>query len=432
IPADTWSIAVGHTLTVDVLSVSGNPFAGLSLTYDVAVLHVNQVGGSDANPGTQALPFLTIQAAIAGAVALGLIPAEVHVAAGTYNVDSGASTHIQLSNGRSLMGGYATDWSGRDPDMNVTTIRDLATTPGTATDPNRAIEADSTIQATTVVDGFAIMGGGGVYSSAVFANQGSPTLSDNVIDGGTGGTDSYGIFAAGVSGTPIEPAIIGNTIDGGSGGTNSYGIFDTFSESLIYNNVIDGGTGVTNSYGIYITRSEAKVRNNTIDGGSGGSESNGIVHDGTGGISESVAENNMVFTTGGTSRYCLVEFEATNSDFKSVKNNDLWDCPTAFYRDQGTTNVQDLDTTSISTGLGTNTLEFFGNISEPPMFVGGGDFHLTGSSPINTREGGLDQSGLAKGAFSTDKDNVLRTTPPAGAPTNAGAAGWSMGAYERD
>ena len=47
---------------------------------------------------------------------------------------------------------------------------------------------------------------------------------------------------------------------------------------------------------------------------------------------------------------------------------------------------------------------------------------------VDVREGGLNLSGL----FTADRDNITRTPTLSCGPVNAGATGWSIGAYERD
>lgn len=79
--------------------------------------------------------------------------------------------------------------------------------------------------------------------------------------------------------------------------------------------------------------------------------------------------------------------------------------------------------------VGTSTLASLGNISADPLFVNlaGGDWHLQAGSPLNVREGG--QNLIAD--VSDDKDGVTRTGGLTSA-TNTNAAGFSMGAYEKD
>ena len=81
-----------------------------------------------------------------------------------------------------------------------------------------------------------------------------------------------------------------------------------------------------------------------------------------------------------------------------------------------------------------------GNHSDVPIFVningndgnittiGDNDWRLTASNLANIYEGGLDLST----DFSYDFDGVTRTAVMNYTPTNANAAGWSIGAFELD
>lgn len=93
------------------------------------------------------------------------------------------------------------------------------------------------------------------------------------------------------------------------------------------------------------------------------------------------------------------------------------------------TDVLDL-TTPFTTQEGTQTLGFWGNVQGDPSFVDrpSGDLHLQASSPLDVRGGGVNLSST----ITTDMESVGRTTSTPTGMTNAGATGWSMGAYEKD
>jgi hypothetical protein len=504
-------------------SIDTNPANGNGVK---GIVYVSPTG-DDANDGTKDHPMATIPAAIDKAANQNYIPGEVWVPEGTYQVNSDPSTHthVVLAEGISLYGGYSADFSQRDPAANITTIQDISAAAAAANLPNRVIEAGSGVTAATIVDGFTIQGGGGGFSSGVFAHDGgSFTIVDNIIDGGGGSTYSYGIYNSNFSTPSIKnntiaggqgsgssygifntsfssPSIQNNTIDGGGQGSgSSYGIYNLSSSSpLIQNNTINGGGGTSNSSGIYnnsfsspliqnntidgggggsgssygISNSASSsplIQNNTIDGGGGGSGSSyGIYNlgfsssiqnntiDGGGGaasigIAESVSssliqnntidggrgstysygiynnsssssiQNNIVFTSGSGVEYCISESNAS-SDPISIRNNDLFNCSTAFYRDEATTDLTSID--DVNALVDTNS---GGNVSVDPAFadvdgpdnnidtMADNDWHLSSSSPDQVTQGGLDLSSL----FPTDKDGVTRTVS------------WSMGAYERD
>ena len=97
-------------------------------------------------------------------------------------------------------------------------------------------------------------------------------------------------------------------------------------------------------------------------------------------------------------------------------NNNLFDCPTALYYDDGTTN---LTTIAAVNALGDTLAN--GNVSVDPSFVNqiGGDWHFAtdGTAPCLVTQGGLD---LSASGIINDNDGTLRTVL------------YSMGAYEHD
>ena len=262
-------------------------------------------------------------------------------------------------------------------------------------------------------------GSGGINSYGIRNGAAFASIQNNTIDGGGGGTNSYGIYNDNSSLT-----VRNNTILGGSGGTSSRGIFNTSSSPTLQNNAIDGGSGTNFSYGIFNDSSSPTIQNNTIDGGSGGSRSVGIYSS----SSSPFIENNIVFTSAGITRFCLFEGNATG-DPASVRNNDLFDCPTALYFDNdtaismlGVDGSGNLAQNANGTGMVLATPTALGNVSADPLFVNqaGGDWHFTGSSTVNVAAGGLNGIDEVWG-FTDDKDGVAR--PTTGIP-------WAMGAYE--
>jgi hypothetical protein len=428
------------------------------------IVYVRASDGDDANPGTRNLPKATIQAAIDIAAEL-LEVAEVHVAEGSYVVSFQENTHVKMKKGVSLYGGYSSaDWDARDSEQYPTIIRDTSVS---GEGGNRAVDCGDSLTSATIIDGLTIQGGAGPISVAINCRSSSPTIQNNVLNGGNG-THSIGIFLSDAS-----PIIKGNTIDAGDGNTSdgilnnnsaptiqnnvirggtksfSSGIYNTRSEPLIINNVIDGGSGsvvvgihntdvstaiirnntiyggtanigVLWTYGIIVENSSATIQSNTIDGGFAEPISGGISY----GIqifdAVPTIENNIIFTSNGNERYGVFEFGGTANPI-SLKNNDIFNCPTALYVQNTTTNI-----TNIS---GVNALIFAnGNISQDPSFVNidgpdnnkatmdDNDWHLSITSPITVTQGGLPLSTI----FTTDRDGNTRTVP------------WSIGAYEKD
>ena len=401
-------------------------------------------GGDDSNPGTQTEPKLTIQSAINTATA----PAEVHVAEGSY----GIAGQITMKDGVSILGGYSEDFSERDVVTHETIITDIRT-------PDSgyiyAVYC-SGISETVRIDGFTINGGNAVSyarSFCIYNTNSSPTIFNNRINGGAG-AGSEGIYNQSSS-----PIISNNTINGGQGqstycimnqsssqaiimnnvlnaggiayGGSSNGIYNFSSDPIIINNIIHGGIGYY-SYGIFNDRSSPDITNNTINGGSGSAYSIAILIGSTHSsppYSRPFIRNNIIFTEGSGTRWGIHETDEV-SDPASVRNNTIFDCPDALYRDEDSVSITAVDQ-AITTGEGTRTLEFWGNINEGStgMFVdfSGGDWHLVDTAPLNIRGGGIIISGIT-----SDKDGIARTATAPTGMTNICAAGWSMGAYEKD
>jgi hypothetical protein len=297
-------------------------------------------------------------------------------------------------------------------------------------------------------------GGTGTNSRGIYNQSSSPAISNNTVNGGTGASNFTGI-----DNQSSSPAISNNTINGGLNqgticihndsshptimnnvlnaegiagtGNDSRGIYNFSSNPIIINNIIHGGI-CPYSYGIFNDHSSPDITNNTINGGSGNSYAIGIETFSTGGsspYSRPLIRNNVIFTEGGNTRWGICEKDKV-SDPASVRNNAIFNCPDALYRDEDSVSITAVDQ-DITTGEGTQTLESRGNINDgnTSMFVDfpGGDWHLTGAAPLNIRGGGIPVSGIT-----SDKDGAARTTSTPTGMTNADAAGWSMGVYEKD
>ncbi len=154
--------------------------------------------GSDANPGTAALPVRTVQKGIAVAVVKGL--GHVYVAEGVYEGP------VTLAEGKEVYGGFAKDFSVRDPGGHESLVR-LSDCPDTP--PGTVNVACSAPGASTVFSGFTVEGPtcsqAGRTSYAVHVrNCGSAlALADNVIRAGRGAAGSPG--SAGSKGTDGVP-----------------------------------------------------------------------------------------------------------------------------------------------------------------------------------------------------------------------------------
>ncbi len=360
-------------------------------------------GNDDNGGGSTTNPYLTIQKAIDTAPSGGT----VHVAQGNY------AENVYLADGVSVMGSYSTDFTSRNVSAHASTI-----CPSTGF----AVNCSTTMGNSTVFDGFNIIGsGGGMYAGISLSNGAAPTIQNNIINGGTNAAgQTFGIYIAGSA-----PIIQNNIINGGSSssGNSSTGIFcySTGSAPVIRNNCINGGTG-DSTQGIYCngtTGLTLTIRSNTINGGSGTTIIYGIYISNE---TSAVIQNNIIFRTGSAATMYGI-YEATETaDPVSVENNDIISSTenSAYgfdyvYYDYGagTPNIQNesaLNTSEGGTTRANNTL------ADPLLAdIPGGDWHLTGSSPISVTQGGM-----VIGSYDDDCDGILRTFP------------WSIGAFEFD
>lgn len=493
--------------------------------------------------GNKSAPFRTIQDAMSAAnvsrSANSSSFVSIRVAAGTY------TESVILKPGISLYGGYnASDWS-RNTSTNTTTIQ-AALSAGVFA----SSDVSATFTATTIVDGFTIRGGAVSPSVAVYSS-GSPTISNNILHGGSGnpsygvqlvssssiisnnsihpgtgsttatgieisGTSSatitnntisggaaatqYGINNSATSGTisaskntittsatgtsygiansasantsylnntitanggsPVygiyinnsSPTISGNQILSATSSSYSAAVFAQNSSSAVVNNFLHGGAGTFNTRGVDCQGCSIALSNNTINGGTGSASANIF------GVSVSLTSaititNNVIFVsaTSGSLRYCIYESDPM-ADPSSVHNNLVFDCGNGLYLDNSPNVVRNLESdlntsanttqglpTSASGNLGPASVANFAAVN----FVSSSDLRLTASSPLNVRCGGRNTSGsncgpgntAACGNVTSDFDSILRTASLTGTcvgASNAGAAGYSIGAYEKD
>ena len=317
---------------------------------------------------------------------------------------------------------------------------------------------------TTTIRGNDIQAGNGGNCQGVTVLNGSAGIYNNVIDGGDG-VQTDGVKISGTSVVTVES----NTICGGdasdwargvliysnnvnvrgnliTGGTSTGAITGISCQDIgwviIRNNLVFGGEyiGSSTDYdadGIMLHRAGAMIYNNTVAGGL--SDYNSAVRI----QSESSAsiENNILFSLASVTGFCVGESASNGDNVTSINNNNLYDYSgnTLLYRT--------FDTNNYDTGVAVNALEYAsGNRDEDPAFVDldgpdddittmdDNDWHLTSATPVEVRQGGLD--GIVEGwGFNTDLDGISRTDfadGPDDGPSNDGAAGWSMGAYEKD
>ncbi|MBI9105335.1 MAG: right-handed parallel beta-helix repeat-containing protein [Spirochaetales bacterium] len=483
-PASSWTGGSGRTLTVACSDLEDYA-AQINVEFGVitGVIYVHAEDGSNTFPGTSDKPKATITEAVKIADYL-YAAAEVHVAEGTYRL----TEELQMTEGISLYGGYsADDWQLREADPAWAVSGD-----GTSAHPTILTGANVSfvihcpnLVSQITIDGFDIDGGTGDSTTGLYCENSSPVLSglkisgglgdsstavtltdssnaivnkcsitggtngwsggmlinassphvqDSIIGGGTSGTDGYtfGIYC--IDSTPV---ISGCKITGGNAWGQATGISNTAgSDSVIFNNTINGGTSSSGSAtGISCSASSPVIRNNTICGG------NSTSPDGTDGAeglfqynnSNPVIENNIIFTILGNIRIGVNA--ETGSAPASLKNNDIFETPDALYSVIAGSATNYTSIGAMETALGSSAS---GNIKIDlvdgfdTFFTDEADnWHLTAAADVNVRQGGLDGAAAAW-PFTVDKDGTARTNSTGDSPTNIGAGGWSMGAFEKD
>lgn len=276
---------------------------------------------------------------------------------------------------------------------------------------------------TAAVTGNTIDGGQGSVAYGVLCDGGSPALEANSIQGSQTGMQPDKTTALCLMAS--NATVTRNFIDGGFGYEYVIGVdIAGGTQAVVRNNVIYGGSGPpgveSSSYGVFIDNNPVLLQNNTISSGDPGNSSPpstavGII------VSNCTPtiENNIVFTSGGNSRYGVFEFSGGRP--AAFNNNDVYNSASALYVTNDLTFHANFTTIN-----GYSWAE--ANLSADPLFadldgadnnvrtMADNDWHLTGSSPLSVRTGGLNLSA----SFTVDKDNASRTAP------------WSIGAYERD
>lgn len=244
--------------------------------------------------------------------------------------------------------------------------------------------------------------------TGVLSDQGFAIIRYNTI------TCTTGNPSCGIDGNLGAPEVYGNHITAGSG-TSSFGIRNQGGDIMIYNNVITGGSGSTISFGIYTTGvCLPEIYNNTINGGVSSNISAGIDIDQS---SPRISNNIIYISAGGPTQYGIWE-ENVSSDPLEFRNNNIFTCTTALYRDEGAANIT---TEGGLAAVGT------GNLSRDLTGLIDAQGRRTAPWPIEVIGDGLNGAVQAPPwGFNIDRNRTPRTTS-AVAPLS-----WSMGAYEYD
>jgi len=421
-PNDTLVITGNFPAGLQTLDLTVNDTSGNPVTYTENRTVVTAVGGTaffyvkpaadggdDAADGlTPATAKATIQAAINAASAGN----NVFVAQGYYMVSAydPVNPHVSMKKDVSIYGGFSLDFKQRSPRVNETIIEDTCTSNYSNGQRCNAVElADPTMDANTIIDGFTIRGSAGTTGgpgilSAVYGNVGgSATIQNNIIySGGSAITGVWNELYA-IDLRPFTGVIRNNIIiveeNGVTGAKGGAIIYDSNGVDYLFeNNTI---ISITN---------KAVIQNYGIKLAGGGTTKTGIL------------QNNIFYTSGGSTIRTVFELDGKSTP-KSFKNNLV----SSVYIIYDAVNLKwipiNLATLNGRTGNS-------GNINDQPVFVdiATNNYHLDPTSPANVREGGLDLSGTS----TTDADGNPRTATINSSPTNTGASGWSVGAYEQD
>lgn len=230
------------------LTVTCSTTDGVSMTLDYSFMIAGSVryvsaSGTAATPdGSRTAPYTEIQTAIDEIGNTGVpYPGVVLVAAGTYD---SVCPVIDLNKNVSLYGGWATDWSERNPGSNVSLISP------SATDGSAAILIQSeNVLASTVVDGFTVSMTEPAASTTwngILIDKGHVTLRNMIINSGEI-TDKSGITLNGIQVLSGSTATISDC---------------TISLGAVKRNVI---TSVSNTNtGIYVNASTPDISNVTV------------------------------------------------------------------------------------------------------------------------------------------------------------------------
>ena len=246
------------------LTVQSTNARAETLTPVVAIRYVSTTGNDTSNDCTNTnTPFRTVQRAMT----IAQEGDDIRVATGTYtgtmfapNISMGVTATVVISKDiASLLGGYSPDFTTRDPALYPSILNASDTPHG------HVVVISST---NTLLDGFTLTGGTGacvgdcsvlVYlGGAIRVRGGSPTISNNRIQGNFG-YGGGGIAVTGKAASTITAnTIYSNTTDGLGGG-----IFISSGSAIITGNMINSNVANIGG-GIYVGYAEVTITNNLI------------------------------------------------------------------------------------------------------------------------------------------------------------------------
>jgi Protein of unknown function (DUF1565) len=366
------------------------------------VLYVHPEG-SNGDPGTIDAPMRTIQWAISQAVNQGGIDT-IRVAQGDYAYDYGNDDHVVVADGVSLYGGYASDWSARDPWEHVTRLVDESQYIGSSEDnPHRAMEVPADVGADTVIDGFEVRVAVGQFRAGILVLGDATIRHSRLLP-----TIAFeSVTTVGVRILGGDPTIASNRfafeIDVSQG--IAIGIDAEDSDGMFVNNVIDAAVEGSSQYGVRLVLGAPQIVANSISLGSGGNEVGVWLVSAT-----PVIDNNLIEAQdfGGS---CV--WSVGGASVPTAMRNNLLDCSyTMFGSDplRNWTTVMELES-----GLAgaTDNVKLQALVTHPDQ-----DMALDAGDPCTVTQGGRDVSGDVP----EDVDGNART-----APLSIGAHEWDGG-----
>lgn len=429
-PSTSWSSGAAKFIQLINCQAVDGSVSGISVRIQYFVgsnaAYVSPTGTDVGACGSVANACLTINYAITRLQSLGTCAGSqdcaVLVADGTYAL-SGAP--ITISNGISLQGSYATDFSSRFPSQRSSIITG---TGGACTVGQCLVLSPLGVAATTTFSGFTVMGdqSGGANTGGMEVSGGL-SITNNRIDGGNGtlNRSALNISSAGVV------AIVNNRIEvSGNGAANAAALNITAGAVEVYLNqiltngattaaqalVMTGGSGSIHTNGIGNTDSAPtllgitiqavgnyRIFNNMIFSGDTTTPGGSAVGLQVGALFSGDIFNNFIIGSSTSSTGICIQENLAIPGVVDLVSNDVLGCSNALLEDAG-----GVQYTTICSGVGTSaTIGNFGtpgcaalygnaglknNMSIDPLFANSasGDFHYTASSPCSVAQGGVD------------------------------------------